>query len=255
VAVEPSGRFAYVANQGSGSVSSFAVDPTTGALTALGSVAADDSPSALAVDPSGRFVYVANAYLSNPGSGSLTAYAIAADTGALRTVDLNGALAGTAMTTGPNPTGITVDPSGRFVYVTHANGIQSYEILLTDGVQLAAGALINASAALTGANPRAITVEPSGRFAYVANQDSADVSVLRVDARTGVLTPLGAAAAGAQPRSVTVDPSGRFVYVTNAGSSDVSIFLLDATTGLLVQAGTAGAGSAPVGITTTGTIR
>ena len=255
LAVEPSGRFAYVANQVSNDVSMHAVDGTTGALTALGSVAADDSPSALAVDPSGRFVYVANAYLSNPGSGSLTAYAVAADTGALRTIDLNGALAGTAMTTGPNPTGVAVDPSGRFVYVTHANGVQSYEIQLTDGAQLAAGALINASAASAGANPRAITVEPSGRFAYVANQDSATVSAFRIDARTGVLTPTTTAAAGVQPRSVAVDPSGRFAYVANAGSNDISIYTLDAATGALTQAGTAAAGAAPVAVTTTGTVQ
>jgi 6-phosphogluconolactonase (cycloisomerase 2 family) len=255
IAVEPSGRFAYVANQGANDVSVHAVDATTGALTALGSVAADDTPSALAVDPSGRFVYVANAYLSNPGSGSLTAYAIAADTGALSTIDLNGALGGTAMTTGPNPTAITVDPSGRFVYVTHANGVQSYEIQLRDGAQLAAGALINASAALTGANPRAITVEPSGRFVYVANEDSASVSVLRLDARTGVLTPTSTAAAGAQPRSVAIDPSGRFAYVANSGANDLSVYTLDAATGALTPAGTAAAGSAPVAITTTGSVQ
>ena len=255
IAVEPSGRFAYVANQGANNVSVHAVDATTGALTALGSMAADDTPSALAVDPSGRFVYVANAYLSNPGSGSLTGYAIAADTGALSTIDLNGALGGTAMTTGPNPTAITVDPSGRFVYVTHANGVQSYEIQLRDGAQLAAGALINASAALTGANPRAITVEPSGRFAYVANEDSASVSVLRLDARTGVLTPTSTAAAGAQPRSVAIDPSGRFAYVANSGANDLSVYTLDAVTGGLTPTGTAAAGSAPVAITTTGSVQ
>ncbi len=255
MAVEPSGRFAYVANQGSNNVSMHTVDATTGTLGTLGSVAADDSPSALAIDPSGRFVYVANAYLSNPGSGSLTAYAIAADTGALTTIDLNGALGGTAMTTGPNPTGVTVDPSGRFVYVTHANGVQSYEIQLTAGAQLAAGALINASAASAGANPRAITVEPSGRFAYVANEDSASVSLFSIDAQSGRLTSAGTVAAGVQPRSVTVDPSGRFAYVANAGANDISIYTLDATTGALNQAGTAAAGNAPVAITTSGRVQ
>lgn len=255
LAVEPSGRFAYVANQASNDVSIHAVDAATGALSTLGAVAADDSPSGLAVDPSGRFVYVANAYLGNPGSGSLTAYAVAADTGALSPIDLNGALAGAALTTGPNPTAVTVDPSGRFVYVTHANGVQSYEIQLTDGAQLAAGALINASAAGAGASPRAIAVDPAGRFAYVASEDSADVSAYRIDAQSGVLTRLGTAAAGARPRSVTVEPSGRFAYVTNAGSNDISIYALDATTGALTRAGTAATGDVPVAITTTGTAR
>jgi 6-phosphogluconolactonase (cycloisomerase 2 family) len=254
VAVEPSGRFAYVANQGSNDVSMHAVDATTGALSWMGSVVADDSPSALAVDPSGRFVYVANGYASNPGSGSLTAYAIAADSGALSAIDLNGAGAGTALVTGPNPTGVTVDPSGRFVYVTHANGVQSYEIQLTDGAQLAAGALINASAATAGADPRAVAVDPSGRFAYVANH-SASASAFRIDARSGVLTGAGTVAAGAQPRAVAIDPSGRFAYVANAGSSDISIFALDAATGALTQAGAAAAGSVPVALTITGTVR
>jgi len=62
VAVDPTGRFAYVLNHGgSDNVSGYAIDPTSGALTFIsGFTFPFSAPTSMAVDPSGRFVYVAN---------------------------------------------------------------------------------------------------------------------------------------------------------------------------------------------------
>ena len=66
VAVDPTGKFAYVANEGCltslpGNVSMYTINPTTGALTSIGSpVATDFGADSVAVDPSGKFAYVAN---------------------------------------------------------------------------------------------------------------------------------------------------------------------------------------------------
>jgi YD repeat-containing protein len=79
--VDPSGRFVYVANQGSNNVSAYTIDPNTGILSAIpGSpFAAGNGPVFVAVDLSGSFVYVANkvgntvsAFSINPTSGALT---------------------------------------------------------------------------------------------------------------------------------------------------------------------------------------
>ena len=81
VAPDPSGKFgkfAYVANINSKNVSMYTINATTGALTSIGTIAAELSPSAVAVDPSGKFAYVAN-YFSN----SISMYTIDATTGAL----------------------------------------------------------------------------------------------------------------------------------------------------------------------------
>jgi 6-phosphogluconolactonase (cycloisomerase 2 family) len=198
------------------------------------------------VDPTGRFVYVANQYVGNPGSGSLSAYAISALSGALTP------LAGYPITTGPNPSGITVDPSGRFVYSVDLNGVAAYQI------NPATGGLINASAAAAvpiGANPKAIAVDPSGRFAYVANYDTHTVSIYAIDATFGTLTFSANVAAGTNPRAITLDAAGKFAYVANAGSNTISVFTIDPATGMLTSTGTAGAGTAPVAIVTTGSLQ
>ena len=90
IAVDSSGKFAYVANAGclyfAGNVSMYKINPTTGALASIGSpVPADLGAHSVAVDPSGKFAYVANmgdldtgvgagvsAYTINPTSGALT---------------------------------------------------------------------------------------------------------------------------------------------------------------------------------------
>ena len=73
MAVDPSGKFAYVANLSSGNVSAFAIDASSGALTAVGTVAAQNRPNSVAIHPTGRFVYVSNGLSNN-----ISAYTVAA---------------------------------------------------------------------------------------------------------------------------------------------------------------------------------
>jgi 6-phosphogluconolactonase (cycloisomerase 2 family) len=244
IAVEPSGRFAYVANSASNAVTVHSIDAATGALTYVDFWTTESGPVSIAVDPSGRFAYVANY-----GSSSISGFAVNAGNGALIMIDLNGALDGAATGAGSNPTSVTVDPSGKFVYVTQINGVNAYVI------DSATGLLINASFAAAGANPRSVAVEPSGRFAFVANADSDNVSVFSINPISGALTGVGTVAAGDQPCFVTVDPSGKFAYVANLASNDVSIYSIDAASGALNSVGTIAAGTYPVSIATTGSIQ
>jgi 6-phosphogluconolactonase (cycloisomerase 2 family) len=80
IAVDPTGRFAYVANTVENNVSAYNIDTSTGALTpmAIPKVAARVSPVAIALDPTGRFAYV-----TNSNSKDVSAYTIDANTGAL----------------------------------------------------------------------------------------------------------------------------------------------------------------------------
>src|SRR6516165_2926759 len=74
----PSGRFLYVGNRGHNSIAAFAVDGTTGQLTAIGHVPTEAVPSAFAVDPTGRFLFAAGT-----ASGRLASYRIDGESGAL----------------------------------------------------------------------------------------------------------------------------------------------------------------------------
>jgi 6-phosphogluconolactonase (cycloisomerase 2 family) len=77
IALDPSGKFAYVINDGT-NVTAFSVNTTSGELTLVGNVDTGISPFALAVDSSGKFLYV-----TNQTDGNVSAYTINSATGAL----------------------------------------------------------------------------------------------------------------------------------------------------------------------------
>jgi len=99
VTVSPNGAFAYVANYGSGNVSAYTINATTGALAAIGTaVAAGTNPYSVTVSPDGRFAYVAN-----NSSNNVSAYTIDATTGVLTAVG--------AVAAGTGPISVTVSPA------------------------------------------------------------------------------------------------------------------------------------------------
>jgi 6-phosphogluconolactonase len=73
-----SGRFLYVGNRGHNSLAEFAIDATTGRLTACGHVATEAVPSAFCLDPAGQY-----AFAVGTASGRLASYRINGETGAL----------------------------------------------------------------------------------------------------------------------------------------------------------------------------
>ncbi len=172
VAVDPSGKFAYVTNSGSNDVSMYTLNATTGALTSIGTIATGTDPVAVAVDPSGRFAYVVNENYGSAGSASM--YAINATTGALTSVG--------TIAAGTDPVSIAVDASGQFAYVANSgsNDVSMYAINSTTG------SLTLTGVAATGASPTSIVIHPSGQFAYVTNSGSNDVSMYSIGS-TGTL--------------------------------------------------------------------
>jgi YVTN family beta-propeller protein len=180
VAVHPSGKFAYVADGSSGfpgesdNVAMYAINPTTGTLTSLGTVGAGAFPSAIAIDPLGKFAYVANS-----NSNDVSMYTINAATGALTSVGLIAA--------GTDPASVAVDPSGKFAYVTNSgsNDVSMYTINATTGALTSMGTIAAELA------PTSIAITPSGKFAYVTNSGSNSVSMYSIDSATGALTLIG----------------------------------------------------------------
>lgn len=87
-------------------------------------------------------------------------------------------------------------------------------------------------------------------FAYVLNTAARNISIYRIDAKSGALTTAGAPiAAGTDPLSLTIDALGRFAYVANYGSNEISVYRIDRATGALAAAGAPIAlGSYPISI-------
>jgi 6-phosphogluconolactonase len=58
ITIDPSGKFVYVANNGSGSVSAYSIVDATGQLTAVGTYFTESYPYAIRIDRSGSYAYV-----------------------------------------------------------------------------------------------------------------------------------------------------------------------------------------------------
>jgi 6-phosphogluconolactonase (cycloisomerase 2 family) len=217
VAIDPTGRFAYVANDGTGSgsqgnVSGFAINARSGALTSLqGSpFAAGSNPIGIVISPDGKFAYVVN-YIS----ANVSIFAINASTGALKQIK------GSPLRTRPFPTAVAIDPTGQFAYLTHWGFKPDYHPAHIAGYAIDArsGALrqLKHSVLLTGFEPISAKVDPSGKFIYVANWYSATVSAYTITAGTGALSEVQGSPfyAGYNPGAVTIDPGGTFAYVAS----------------------------------------
>jgi len=250
IAVDPAGKFAYVASSGcdaQGYVSMYTINPATGALASIGPPVPTDEEGtdSVTVHPSGKFAYVASyGNVWDIDFGSVAMYTINADTGALTSIGAVG---------GENPNiccfdSVTVDPSGKFSYVANGEGNGSTGVSMYT-INSTTGALTSIGMITAGSDPNSVAVDPSGKFVYVANASdtsAGSVSMYTINATTGALASIGTIAAGTDPVSVVVHPSGKFAYVTNSGSNDISMYTIEVTTGAHTSIGTIAAGSGPV---------
>ena len=136
VAVDPLGRFLYVANSGGNTsanenVSGYRI-AGKGALKPLAKSPFPNGqgPEAAAIDPFGRFLYVSDFF------ANFSAYRIAPN-GTLQP------LAGFSAHAGPSSSAVTADPFGRFFYVANDDSISGYRV--GDGVLAGLGGFFTLS--------------------------------------------------------------------------------------------------------------
>jgi 6-phosphogluconolactonase len=230
LAVDPSGRFAYVGGADGlspGNVSTYAIDANTGRLALADTVANKGRASSVAAESSGKFVYAINA-----DSNKVSTYSLNPNAATL-------AYVGT-IATGSNPTALIIHPSGQYAYVTNSGASGDPASVSMYAIDATSGALASIGTIATGANPAAIIIHPSGKYVYVLNRDSNTVSMYAVNAATGALASIGRIVTGADPTAIAIHPSGKYVYVTNSESNDVWMYAIDATTGTLTLIGTVG---------------
>src|SRR5690606_25098201 len=112
------GRFAYVANAGSKTISGFSIDAQTGELTELAGSpfpVTGSAPLAPVADPSGSFLYVlGDDTFGTPDATTLTGFEVDPDTGVIAAIPgMPIAHPATASPIG-NP---IFHPSGKFMYL------------------------------------------------------------------------------------------------------------------------------------------
>src|SRR3984957_1293707 len=151
VSCTQAGRFAYVANQLSNDLSAYAIDSSTGFLTAVAGspfAASGTAPVSLVVDPNGQFLYVAD-----DGSNDVSVYSIDSATGALTPV-------GVPTPTGSGPDAVIVDPTDSFLYVANlaSNSVSAYIIDSSTGSLTE----LSNSPFGVGAEPGSMKIDPNG---------------------------------------------------------------------------------------------
>lgn len=216
LAMSPTAPFLFVANQSSGDVTVFAVDPGTGSLGQIqGSpfpISPASNPHSLAVSPKGNFLF-----LANPTQGTVTAFAIG-NNGALTAVPGSPF----AMGTGASPNSVTVERTGRFLYVadTAHNVVLGFSIGSGGGLTA-----INGSPFAAGTQPVAVGADPQGALLFAANSGSNNVSAYVIDASTGALGQASGspfATGGRGPSSVAVNADSTVLYVTDGITNDIA---------------------------------
>ncbi len=194
------GNYLYVTESGADSVDVFSIAAGTGELkegVAGSPFATDTGPYGITVDPSGSVAYVANAGAA--GAGSISAFTINSASGVLTPV------AGNPQKI-PVDQFLSIDPLGKFLFVTESAGVAVYPITAGTGVL---GTAVTGSPFATGINagPHSVGIDPSDRFVYVGNAKLANVAEFTFDSTTGVLTPVAGSpiAAGTFPDFIAID--------------------------------------------------
>jgi 6-phosphogluconolactonase len=250
LALHPSGRFLYAVNEvdrfngkPGGSVSAFAVDPQSGALTLLNQEATRGAhPCHLIVDREGKNVLVAN-YTG----GSVAVLPIAPDGRlglATGFVQHTGSSVNRDRQKEPHAHCMTLDAVGSFAFAADL-GLDKVLIYRYDA---AAGTLTpnDPPAGVTppGSGPRHFVFHRNGRTGYVINELTSTVTTFRYTAATGALEPLQTLSTlpadftrTNSTAEVMVHPSGKFLYGSNRGHNSIAIFTIDPETGLLTAAG------------------
>ena len=225
------GRFAYVVNGASGSLSGYAISSTTGALTELhGSplavVGAVSLRQAL-IDPSGSFLYVLDS-----GANKLYAYKINQSGGGVNPI------AGSPFATGNTPVSMTFDYTGTYLYVANKadNTISAFTVTVATG-ELAV--MTGSPFAISGVDPSPRQILVSGPFLFAVNFNTSSVNVFSIGMGTGALRELSNGspyATDTGPYSIAIDPTGSVLYTANTGpasAGSISAFTLDLSSGVL----------------------
>lgn len=238
VAVDPQNRFVWVSNYAAaGTVSTYLIDATTGALTPSGSPVSSGGtyPYAVAAHPSGNFIFAVNEM-----AGSISSYTVNATTGVPTLV---GTLTGML-----SPQSLVVSPGGQYVFVAEAgnNRVSSFAVNAGSGALTSAGSVFVGGAG----SPAAIAVHPGGQVLYVANANSGNVATLSVNTSNGSVADLGTpVASGSGPASLALNAAGTRLYVVNTGSNSVTTYTVNPAGDTLTALGAATAtASQPGGI-------
>jgi 6-phosphogluconolactonase (cycloisomerase 2 family) len=270
--MDPQGRFVFVPNRATASVSVFAINKNNGGLKAVtGSpFFVGYNPYRSRVHPSGRFVLT-----TLWADRKVAVHAVNQDTGKMIPVEGSPFAVDSDM-----PVDVTFKADGSQVYVSTYDGneivlldmdvssghLQLRERLMTRlgpwSLALAQGkspaqskpvkpeklfatgaaGLMQLNASVTsidveakvGGHGDSLVFAPDGRFGYVLNKSAGSITSFAIDTKNGTMMPVpqGMVNTGAAPTDMIIDVNGWYLYVINSGENSFSIYYLDPKTGI-----------------------
>ena len=253
VTAEPSGKFVYVTTLGSSTspprISGFALNGTSGALTALA-----DSPfdlggstppaagslfiTAPALNPAGAFGYLS--VWNPPPTPTAQLYGATMDATSGDLADI----AGTPLPVGYEAQSPVFDPTGKFAFLARDTSPNSSGEIMTFNVSSPSGVLTpSGTPASTGGNRPIAAATPDGKYVLASNAASGTFVVMAVDSAGTVSmvgSPVVTGAAGTAPGVPIYTRRLGVVYLANAplvGGSTPSLaaYRVDGATGALTM--------------------
>ncbi len=246
-AAASAGQFAYVGSDSRTAIAAgvdpaevgisvFAVDPQSGALTPVQTIASDN-PFFFAFDPTQQFLYAVNVIGDYDGgtTGSVEAYSVDSGTGEL--TFLNRVASGGAVAAH-----LSVDPSGKYLVVANYGGANIVVLPINPDGSLEP---VISTVTRTGtgpdtvrqdaSHPHAVIYDPAGKFIAAADLGTDNVITYALDTDTGTLTQISevSTAPGAGPRHIAFSLDSTKLYVVNEMGATITSFVYDAATGVI----------------------
>jgi 6-phosphogluconolactonase len=246
LATDPHHRVLYVASEAdeapgsNGFLSSYAIDPKSGALKLLNKAEMGGGPCHLSVDKTSKILFVANY-----GNGTVASFALNADGSIGKRTGFDqhtGKGPNAERQEGPHAHAVVLSPDNRFLFVPDL-GSDQIKIYRVDPANATFTPNNPPFASVKpGLGPRHLLFGPGGKFAYVICEMESSVVALAYDPAKGSLTPvqtistLPANFKGIDNSSeIDISPSGRFLYASNRGHDSITVFAIDPGKGTLTK--------------------
>ncbi len=237
VSVDPTGRFAFVANYSGRNIVSYPIlndGRLGGALDVvevsgpLGPHQRQDSPRPhmIVPDPSGGYVL-----MNDLGLDRTLIYRVNQATGSM-------SLHGWAdAEPGAGPRHLAFHPGGRWLYRVNElnNTMTALEWVAASGELKTIHSLNTLPDGFAGANTTAqVIVAPYGKYVYGSNRGHQSIVLYYMDAVTGRMEVIAhEGTRGQTPRNFNLDPEGNFLFAANQDTDNVTIFEVNRADGKL----------------------
>ena len=241
--IDSTGMLLFVANYGSGSVASFAINPDG----AIGKRTDFDQHAGSSVDPLRQEGPHAHAVVLSPENRFLFVPDLGTDQIRIYRVDpTKGTLAPNnppfaSVKEGLGPRHFAFGRGAKFAYLVCEMGssvaVFSYDPL--QGSLTPVQTIYNLPSDFEEEdNSAEIEVDQSGRFLYASNRGHDSITVFAIDPHQGTLTKVQVVSTqGKTPRNFAIDPTGKYLVAANQDSNQMVVFAVDQKDGQLKPTG------------------